>query len=332
MHRRNFLLGTSAAALTACSRSLPPPEIQAAPPNAKIQRIYVATQHGDLETFRNFGNPRVNRTRYFEADISIPPGHTPGKIETAPHPDPEKHFALVGAEEHDLGGFLRALDSGPGEKDRVAIFVHGYNTNIQQAGLRLAQLKTDYLVPFPTIAFAWPSSGQLLGYVYDRDSVLFARDGLENLIREVRRRTGRKIVLAAHSMGTFLSMEVMRSMALKSPGDPAHHIDELYLISPDIDAQVFERQIAPIRPLPDPFFVVSAPGDRALRLSSFITGEAQRLGVVTQNEALSARGIQFIDVGRFAGDDRLGHNVPFNSPGAIRALSRQLADGGRLLL
>jgi len=318
-----MLLFALLTALLSCTAAPEVPVLAQPPAGAHVQRIFIATQHGDITRFRNFGNPRQSETRFLRAEISVPPTHVPGRVETARKIDPAKHFSLVDAEEMSRDRFVRQLASEPAEFPTVGIFVHGYNTNLIKAGLRVAQIKTDFDVPFPLIAFAWPSSGEVRGYVYDRDSALFARDGLERLIRSIHGRTGRKVMLIAHSMGTLLTMETLRQMALQAPGDVARMVGEVVLASPDIDPDLFRRQIAPIAPLPDPFLVLSAEKDQALRLSSLLTGTRARLGALTKSPDLEARGITFLDVGSLAGDDPLGHNLPFMAPAAMLELLEQ---------
>jgi esterase/lipase superfamily enzyme len=317
-----------AFALISCAPRQATPTIQAAPENARIERIFIATQHGDVGSFRNFGNARQPETRFFQADVSIPPSHVPGQIETSNRPNPQEHFVLTDASELDRDGFLSALLAAPAEQPNVGLFIHGYNTNIVRAGLRVAQLQADFDAPFPLVAFAWPSSGELRGYVYDRDSALFARDGLERLIRRIHARTGRKMVLVAHSMGTLLTMEALRQMEVRGPGDVRRMVDMVVLVAPDIDPDVFRAQVARIGQLPQPFLVLSAQQDNALRLSSLITGTTRRLGTITRSPQLEALGITFVDVTGLGGEDAgLAHTIPFSSPRAMQEIMRQLEGG-----
>ncbi|MEL7114092.1 MAG: alpha/beta hydrolase [Pseudomonadota bacterium] len=316
-------LGILALVVLAACAPPAPPEIMRAPRGATLQEVFVATQHGDLDQFRNFGSDRQQQTRYFRAEVSIPPGHVPGQIETARQIDPDKHFALVSAEELARRAFIEAIDAAPNTADMVGIYVHGYNTSILKAGLRVTQLQEDFDVPHPLVAFAWPSSGEFRGYVYDRDSVLFARDGLEALIRQIHAQTGKKIMILAHSMGTHLTMEVLRQIALRGDGSITGLIDHVILVAPDIDPDVFRSQIAAIDALPQPFVVLSAEQDKALNFSGFLTGRRQRLGTVQRAPDLEARGVTFVDVG-WLGAGGVQHTIPFGAPDAMTELAETL--------
>ena len=99
------------------------------------------------------------------------------------------------------------------------IFVHGYNSNFAEGVYRIAQFAHDLQLPGTVVLYSWPSAAEPLGYAYDRDSALFARDGLESLIHEVAHAGAKRILLVAHSMGSGLTMEALRSAAIR--GDTA---------------------------------------------------------------------------------------------------------------
>lgn len=313
--------------LSACAPPAPRvvPDFVAPPAGAEVHRIYVATQHGQLEALRALGNDRLRETRFFSADISVPPTHRPGKLELAAgQPDPARHFAVAGAEELSRQSFGRAIQGQRRPGQPVVLFVHGYNTNMVTATARMAQLATDYDVTEPKVVYAWPSSGVARGYVYDRDSVLFARDGLERLIRDLRQSTGSKVVVLAHSMGTQLTMEALRQMDIRTPGAVGRHVQDLILMAPDIEPEVFITQVAAIRTLPERVLVLYARQDTALRLSSIFTGQRERLGVVGRIPELEARGVVFADAGSVAKGDPIGHTIGFTNPAAMIQLAEDL--------
>ena len=104
-----------------------------------------------------------------------------------------------------------------GDRDAV-IYVHGFNNTFSEGLYRIAQLSKDLDMPGVTAHYSWPSAGNPLGYVADRDSSLFARDGLERLMQEVVASGAERIVLVAHSMGSALTMEALRQIATGNRG------------------------------------------------------------------------------------------------------------------
>ena len=63
------------------------------------------------------------------------------------------------------------------------------------------------------IHYSWLSSGTLLGNLYDRDSVQFARDGLVSLLESAASSGADSVFVMWHSMGTLLIMESIRQLS-----------------------------------------------------------------------------------------------------------------------
>ena len=155
---------------------------------------------------------------------------------------------------------------------RVLVFVHGFNTRFEEAVYRFAQIVHDARVHVAPVLFTWPSGGRLTDYVYDRDSALYSRDALEAVLQAlVNDPNVDSISILAHSMGNYIAMESLRQMSIRdrrlSP-----KIRDVMLASPDIDVDVFRRQIAEIDagPRPAQFTLFISRDDRALGLSSFL--------------------------------------------------------------
>jgi esterase/lipase superfamily enzyme len=180
--------------------------------------------------------------------------------------------------------------------------------------------RTTLSLPGVAVHYAWPSAGNPLGYIYDRDSALFARDGLEALIREVEAAGADQIVIVAHSLGSLVTMEALRQMAIDRPGSVYRRIDGVILISPDIDIDVFRAQAARIGRLPDPFGIFVSKRDRALALISRLAGQQNRLGNVANVDQVSDLEVTIIDVTGFS--QGLGHFTPGTSPVLLQIFAR----------
>ena len=293
---------------------------------ADIERIHVASARGEEVDEGRYGLRRTNALRYLAYDVSVPPGHEDGEIEWPTQTaDPARHFSVAASGEYaGVSEFLSDV-SRAGTGKEVFVFVHGYNTSHAQAVYRAAQMSADFDVPGPGILFSWPSAGKVSAYVYDRDSVLVARDRLAGLFRDLRR-SGRKIAIVGHSMGTYLIMEAMRYLALDDDRATMDAIAAVLLISPDLDTEVFRAQASAIGELPRPFFIAGTPQDRALRLSAFLTGKEGRLGSLRDPNALADLNVSTLDVSDFADGSGGDHSVLLTSPTAIamlRALDEQ---------
>lgn len=326
---RLFLI-LSAVVLAACTPRpglvvLPDP-----PADVVLHDVLFATTR-DAIPGEAFGIDRSDLPRYGTARITVPPAHVEGQLEvTGQAPDPQRHFAFAALDlVEGRAGFRAELRAAlaqnrrAGGQGEAVIFVHGFNNNFAEGLFRVAQLKHDFRLSGVMVHYAWPSRGSPFGYAYDRDSVLFARDGLEALIADMRAAGARSVLLVGHSMGAHLVMEGLRQTEIATPGGAHRAVDGVVLISPDIDVDVFRAQAARIGTLPDPFVIFVSRRDRALQLSARISGETNRLGTVDNVDQVAALDLTIIDVTDFSSPRRdLGHFTVGTSPALIRLLAQ----------
>jgi esterase/lipase superfamily enzyme len=278
------------------------------------------------------GRPGPGRSElltFGRADISVPPLREAGSLPWPPRggrADPRRHLLLTDERGYpDAAAFRAALalalaGAGAGAGGEAVIFVHGFNTTYDEGLFRVAQFAHDLELPGVVVHYTWPSAAEPLGYVRDRDSALFARDGLERLVTEVERAGARRILLVAHSMGAGLAMEALRGLALRGDRGAIARIGGVVLISPDIDVDVFRAQARAVGRLPQPFVIFASDRDRVLGLSARLTGEGERLGSLTDLARVSDLEVTVLDVGAFAAGS--GHFTVAESPALIRLLDR----------
>jgi len=292
-----------------------------------VRPVFVASSRGkDEETGTEYARFRNPETRFARFDVSIPPTHEPGQIVyTRPNhaANPQTDFLTTREIVYDEAGAFRAdlareLRQAPRGSREAVIFVHGFNTTFAEGLYRIAQLSHDLKMPGVAVHYAWPSRGAPLAYAYDRDSALFARDGLERLLNEVTAAGAERVVLVGHSMGAALTMETLRQMAIA--GKPARNIAGVVLISPDIDVDLFRAQATRIGELPQPFVIFTSKKDRALALSARVSGETARLGNVTDVALLSGLKVTMVDVTSYS--TGVGHFTAGTSPALIGILSQ----------
>ncbi|MCB1394865.1 MAG: alpha/beta fold hydrolase [Rhodobacter sp.] len=319
--------------------------VQAPTPGAVWQPVLVATTRGPDPDQPIPGWDRSYTLTFGRYVVSIPPDREPGRI---PRPrgrmaaEPEHDFMLAEAQPLTDAQFESAVRSAlseqsPSQREAV-IFVHGFNTAFVEGVYRAAQLKYDLGLPGAMLHYSWPSLGAPLAYVHDRDSALFARDGLVQMLHRVRDAGAPRIILVAHSMGSQLVMEALRTMS--QTGDPAiTAIGGVVLISPDIDVDLFRQQVADIRQLPTPFLIMTSQRDRVLQLSARLSGETTRLGNLADAEPVAGLGVTLIDVSAFS--EGAGHFTAASSPsllhlfdqlGAVHAALDEGSDGSLPLL
>lgn len=294
-------------------------------PGAQVQQIFVVDTRAPDPVQPVPGRERSENAGYGRFDVAIPPRHTPGRIDRprGRRPaDPAVHFTLAGHDPMEPEEFRRALSRALSAETRpqreVTIFVHGFNTTFIEGVYRVAQLGHDLQLPGVLAHYSWPSLGAPLAYAHDRDSALFARDGLQAMIEAAVAAGAPRVVLIAHSMGAHLVMETLRQMALDG-SLPRARLGGVILISPDVDVDVFRSQARRIGPLPQPFLIFTSQSDRVLGLSARLTGQPDRLGNLREPQRLEGLDLTLLDVSAFRGGD--GHFTVAESPALIQLLA-----------
>lgn len=287
----------------------------------QVTPIFIGTTRA-LEN-GGFGPDRSEDMRFARYDISIPPQREAGEINWPPRfgsPNPTRHFLttneMLYPEKKAFRADLKRQLAANGNE--AVIFIHGYNNNFSEGLYRIAQFTHDLELPGAVVHYAWPSAAQPLGYVYDRDSALFARDGLEELMDEVAAAGARRILLVAHSMGSNLAMEALRQSAIRGDRTTLDRLAGVILISPDIDVDLFRMQTHAMGELPQPFLIVGSDRDKMLGLSARLTGQKERLGSLSDVSKVADLKVTFLDVGQFS--EGAGHFTLGDSPALIRLL------------
>ena len=294
-----------------------------------VETVFIGTTRADdPETGSPFGIDRSAATRFARLDIVVPPVRKPGEI-AWPHPgrrgDPQTEFLTAREQLYPGAPAFRAdLSAALGRERRggreAVVFVHGFNNTFAEGAYRLAQIGHDLDLRGAYVHYSWPSRAHPLGYAYDRDSALFARDGLEDLLHEVRAAGAERILLIAHSMGSALTMETLRQIAIAGDRALLDRIAGVVLISPDIDVDVFRAQAARIGALPQPFYIFTSKKDRALALSARLTGQRDRLGTIADVAEIADLRVTLLDTTAFSSG--VGHFNAGNSPGLLAILGR----------
>jgi esterase/lipase superfamily enzyme len=245
--------------------------------------------------------------------ISIPPTHKAPEIEWQNgKPDARRDFVVTQRQQLDRARF-QALAGQAASDGTVGLFVHGFNNSYQEGLFRLAQVAADAHTEGTPVLFSWPSEGAITGYVADKDGVLYARSHLVGVIKSIAAARGvKRIVLFAHSMGSFLVMESLQQLRLEQRRDILDRL-AVVLAAPDIDADVFRSQLDVIGPMHTPITLFVAKDDKALAVSSFVGGERTRVGRLDVadprvKDAAAKYHIRIVDITSSSAPDELGHD------------------------
>lgn len=215
------------------------------------------------------------------------------------------------------------LARGSGRKD-VLIYVHGFNQTFETAALDAARLSDGVRFRGETMLFSWPSRARLSDYIYDRESALYSRDAFESMLDHLIAdpQVGR-INIVAHSMGTMLTVEVLRQLYDRRGGAVADNLGAVILAAPDIDMDSFAASVHRIGPLTGKISVLVAANDRALDVMKRLAGGVTRVGTA-EAEKLQALGLRVIDASKVA-VGTLNHDL-FLSHAGVREEIRRAID------
>jgi esterase/lipase superfamily enzyme len=220
------------------------------------------------------------------------------------------------------------LGPAPGMRD-VLLYVHGFNQTFETAALDAARLSNGIRFRGETMVFSWPSKAQLFDYGYDRESAMWSRDALEQVLSGlITSPAVGRVHIVAHSVGTMLTMEAIRQIYDRHGGMVAERIGTVVFASPDIDMDVFSSSVERIGPLASNITVITSTNDRALAVSRWIAGGITRVGAAEHAE-LKRLGLHVIDASK-QGWGIINHDL-FLSNAQIRQVIRRAIDGQRTL-
>ena len=265
---------------------------------------------------------------YGRALVTIPRGHTPGMIEAPSfwklerEPDPNRHFILksvtqlpTDAARREMAEKLRGLDH-----KSLLIFVHGFNTSFKDAALRTAQMAHDLKFPGMPFFFSWPSANLIRAYWQDEESARFSEEVFEKLLDELSQLPATDIYIVAHSMGNRIVGHALETRV--ELHKDTSRIRELLLAAPDINADIFNKLIAPKLAAMHGTrtTVYASSSDVALRISKVVHG-FKRLGETTDGISVYP-GLETVDAsGATSMAKAYGHLYIVDSPSVLNDIS-----------
>jgi esterase/lipase superfamily enzyme len=243
---------TSASASNIQSKeNLQPP----ARKNLAIVKVFYATDRSrtsQSEPAKLFGNKRGSLS-YGSCEVAVPRDPKMAKLEEASTlrmelsdlADKQPSLRKVSPRGYDT--YLDNLRSviAKSSKKSAFVFVPGYNVTFADAARRTAQLKYDLGFDGAPIFFSWPSKGRADAYAADELDVEWAQPDLKEFLKDVAAKTkARNIYLIAHSMGNRALTKAYIYLISERP-ELKKLFREVILVAPDLDADLFQRDIAP---------------------------------------------------------------------------------------
>ncbi|HEY3399355.1 MAG TPA: alpha/beta fold hydrolase [Geothrix sp.] len=283
-----------------------------------------------------FGGARGAGITYGEVTVSIPYRHKTGEIEAPSvwrlefREDPRKHMVVLERTVQSREVFLNRVKArlqAAGASGSSFVFVHGYNVSFDDAARRTAQITYDLDYRGVPVFYSWPSQGSLQGYTTDENNVQWSEANLKQfLVDYARNSAGKDIYLIAHSMGNRALTGALRQIFAEQPKLKGR-FKEIILTAPDIDADIFKRDIAPALVAGcDRITLYVSNGDNALLASKKVHGypragdTAEGIVVVPGIETIDASGLD---------TSFLEHSYFATAPPVLSDIRRVLLDGWR---
>jgi esterase/lipase superfamily enzyme len=252
-------------------------------PNHAVIQVFFATdrqQTGDRHPARQFGVAR-GPVSYGSCEVSIPREHRMGELESPSllrlqfRPDPDRHVVLMRTELATREQFFPTVSQAiAASGNRAAlVFVHGYRVSFEDAARRTGQIAYDLGFAGVPLFYSWPSQGRLSGYLVDETNVEWAQTGLTAFLTDFLADTqAEHVYLLAHSMGNRALTRAAAAVIEDRP-DLAARLREIILTAPDIDADVFRRDIVPaLAAGGNPVTLYASSNDEAMQVSKKMHG------------------------------------------------------------
>ncbi|KAB2679543.1 alpha/beta hydrolase [Brucella tritici] len=309
----------------------------ASPNTTKVDLAVATTRRPSDKPGILFSGERDKLVSLNEIVVSIPPekNRKAGEVQWPKKlpPNPQTDFTTVSVTplktDVEMAGWVRPHLT---KSRRVMVFVHGFNNTFEDSVYRFAQIVHDSGADVAPVIFTWPSRASVFDYNYDKESTNYSRDALEQILRAIAREPEVKdITVMAHSMGSWLTVEALRQMAIRD-GRVNAKITDVILASPDLDVDVFSKQFLAMGKQHPRFTLFTSRDDRALALSRRISGNIDRLGQIDPSiepyrSELEKAGITVIDLTQLKAGDRLNHGKFASSPEVVQLIGQRLVAG-----
>lgn len=254
--------------------------------------VYYATDR--LLENRQYGgarDPGLEPNKFGVCEVTLPPDHRTGRLEGPKwwkfelSENPLKHVVLATVTQ--LGkqqvreSMQRQYDLQDADRKRLLVFVHGYNVSFENAAKRAAQLHYDLGFPGLTAFYSWPSNGKPQDYLSDGGDIEWSIPNITAFLREVSAWPIDDIYIIAHSMG---NRGVTKALLDLAGSGKAGKVREIILAAADVDAQVFDRDVAPeLSSVFQRVTVYASSRDKALWCSAALS-ETPRVGEIRDSE------------------------------------------------
>lgn len=238
---------------------------------------------------------------------------------------PDERMELQRIDEFPQDRFWEEIDAIAADpSSKILLYIHGYNVGFEKSCRRAAIFQRSLNPNLRLLLYSWPADGNVLSYTRDEADLMWSVPHIANMLQVLAQRFGAKrLDVVTHSLGARGVVGALSRIACKRPNDPL--LNELILVAPDIDRDVFLDVWPDVRSLVERTTIYVSQNDRALRVSHEAHGYP-RLGEAGKHLTVLP-GAETIDVSP-AGQRRLsGHIYHLYHPAVSEDLQTLLNTG-----
>ncbi|WP_223788706.1 alpha/beta hydrolase [Marinicella meishanensis] len=194
---------------------------------------------------------------------------------------PDKHVVLLQISPLSKAAYFEQTAARLQESDEknAFIYIHGYNVTFEDAARRTAQMAYDLGFDGIPAFYSWPSHGSTPKYTFDEVNIQWAKSNVQQFLTHfLDESDADHVFLIAHSMGSRALTQAYLDAVNANPAIGSK-VKEIILAAPDIDADIFKRDIAPaLVEAGRPVTLHASSEDMALQASKAVHGGHPRAG------------------------------------------------------
>ncbi|EAR07816.1 alpha/beta hydrolase [Reinekea blandensis] len=326
-------LGLSLATLLLCACAQLPQPIT---PDAgySVTPVFFATTRNDTareNLNKRFGSERAD-VSYGVNQVAIPAdyprAHSASFIlwNMTLKRDPTDQVTLLDSQRQTKKTFFDGLTTLQDQSDEpILVFIHGFNTPFERAARITAKLAYDLNLSEPPVLFAWPSHDRASTYPADEDNLSWSQPYITQFYLDLMTNLPeRNFVFIGHSMGTRAMAAGLMDLLEVQP-TLRHRIEGVAFAAPDIDRDIFARDIAPtLVRFELPITLYASRKDLAMFASNRLHKQP-RAGYAGE-DILVMPGIDTIDAS-YAEAELIGHEYFYQGSHTILDLYQWLIEG-----
>ena len=238
---------------------------------------------------------------------------------------PDEAIELTNLQEVELNKLYSEIAQFPKKNiGNIVIYLHGYNIDFEKSCRRSALFQQALGLHDRLLLFSWPAEGNMLKYTWDEADLVWSVPHIGQFIEEVVKRAGScKVDVVAHSLGARGAMQALARLSYNKPATTI--LNELVLIAPDIDTEIFRQEVPVIKGSVNRITVYVSANDNALRVSQEVHGHP-RLGQAGDDLKI-LEGVETIDISDINTRRISGHLYHLFSPEVIEDLTQLLHTG-----